>query len=112
MNCKNCKFWTRNKFYKIKYKTLECICEEYTNDLNKQLFDSYEEVISCFGECSNKNFIYTESESKIDDCVKYKDSKGSLLYSDGEGYEAYFIVGENFGCKYYELDMTKWAENV
>lgn len=53
------------------------------------------------GECSNKNYIYTEDLTwqEYDKAKKYDDT---LNYWDYESYMAGFNVGENFGCIHFK----------
>lgn len=48
-----------------------------------------------YGDCNCEKFEYEEYGN-------YKNIKDKLVYSDYEGYSAYFYVGEEFGCIHWK----------
>jgi hypothetical protein len=65
---------------------------------NCEFFEKEREEHS-FGECLNPKIVYVElvdTKEKTDDMA---------IYSDYDHYEAYFSVGQNFGC-------IHWVEGI
>ena len=70
--CQNCRFWKRQK------------SEEHFP------------IQELFGECTHEKFEYS-------DIYDYrKTSDDSVLYSYYEGFAAFLVVGQNFGCVHFE----------
>ena len=71
VRCITCKHWTK-----------------YTDKYDVERFATHS------GECRNDKFVY--NDSTLDNGVETP--KDGLMYWDGEGYQAYFNTGEDFGC--------------
>lgn len=103
--CLNCRWWERNKIYKIKSEGTinKCIFEDLKRTITSphKILD-VQEIPSNFGKCNNPKIIYTQAGGFIeDDDIKHNDQPDALLYTDGEAYEAYLMTGEAFGCTHF-----------
>lgn len=112
MNCKDCKFWTRKKIYKVIFECKACDNKWYEhtryiyeNELRNYKQPTYYKVHSIkempcnFGDCVNDNIKYHGIEAE--DMVNRKEAD-CFIYCDNEQYGASHITGETFGCKYFE----------
>lgn len=105
MFCKTCNYWKRNKIFKQYHNKNYTQYARNKNNLCDIKKHPIEEIPSKFGTCSCKKFIYTRAGGCIEeDDIENDDKPDTLLYTDGESYEAYFYTGENFGCIYWTVE--------
>jgi len=79
--CKNCNFWKR---FDQDHYIVQDLPKSKRSDIP-------------LGECNNENFI-SGAESELTAIRLAVKNKASLIYSDTDGYQAFFYTCENFGC--------------
>lgn len=109
--CKNCRFWKRMTKMELCPDLIKSLKSKLSITKEKELRNACGEIYhvgvlipdSPVGECSNENFVYTAAGGdQGDDLIKALKNPTSLLYSDGEAYQAYFLPTEYFGCVHFK----------
>lgn len=101
--CKTCNFWKQRTLYF--YDSSWWNEKQYVLDIKQPEKDIVSQL-SPFGECLCDKFIYTKTDMNMGcvdrDDIAHKDIPDGCLYSDEDGYNAYFYTGESFGCVHYK----------
>jgi hypothetical protein len=100
--CADCNFWQRRQIFSVESN---CDVEwKEATDFNLAMAADLapKQQDSKFGRCACDKLIYTKAgEAVAENDVAHDGQPEALLYSDADGYRAYLLTGEEFGCIHF-----------